>query len=115
MNTVRQQQGIYTIKTDDTIESIGLDKPKATFRKIFVYPGAPDAASTTTGLAQNANPVYLGLDCDGLKLTPDVLNATDEPREYAPPETKDGNEQMLLKDLLVRGKAGDSVYFVYWS
>ena len=114
MNTVRQQQGVHTIQADDTIESIGLNYPKATFRKIFVYPGKPDDESSTTGLTVNGNPVYLGLYADGKKITPDVLNANDEPREYEPPQLKDGVEQMLLTDILVRGKAGDSIYFVYW-
>ena len=115
MKTVRQQQGVYTIRQDDTVESIGLMKPKDTFRKIFIYPGAPDDTSTTTGLSVNGNAVYLGLDCDGKKITPDILGTADEPRLYEPPQVEGSDEQMFLKDLLIRGKAGDSVYYVYWQ
>jgi hypothetical protein len=112
MSTVRQQQGVYTIQTDDTIEVIALDKPKAQFRKLWIYPGAEDAASTTTGLTTNGNPVYIGIDADGSKLTPDILNPNDLPLLIQLPEN--ANETMLLKDIIIRGKAGDSVFFKYW-
>lgn len=110
MNIVKEQHGTYTIQVTNAIESIGLTKQKVTFRKLWIYQGTPDVV--TGLLTDNAGTVYVGKDGDGPRIVPDSIAPGDPPLLIQLPDNKD--ESMLLKDILIKGTAGDAVFFSYW-
>jgi hypothetical protein len=109
MAIVKEQHGSYTILTTGAIESIGQSKPKATFRKLWIYPGLPVGGV----LSGNAGAVTIGKDGDGVKVVTDVLNPGDLPLKIELPEST--GEVMHLSDILISGTANDGVFYSYWE
>jgi hypothetical protein len=111
MSTIRPLQHIYTIQTTGAVENIALDKPKETFRKIFIYPGAPSTANNE--LSVNGAAVKIGKMGNGSKVVTNTIQNNDVPLEISLPENS--NESMLLNDILIKGTQGDSIFCEYWS
>lgn len=110
MSATKPLQHFYTIQATGAVENIALDKPKDTFRKIFIYPGAPVTA--TNELSVNGAAVKIGKAGNGAKVVTLTLQNNDAPIEFSLPENKD--ESMLLNDILVKGTQGDSIFCEYW-
>jgi hypothetical protein len=108
MSVIKEQHGSYTIQTTGQIESIAQDKPKATFRKLWIYPGVPAGGVLTP----NQNPVTIGKDGDGPKVVTDPININDLPLKIELPEAT--GETMLLQDIIISGTKGDGVFYSYW-
>lgn len=110
MSVVRAKHGSYTLQGNNTVESIALDKPKEQFRKLWIWPGKYNSA--TKKLDANGASVFLGRDGDGPQCTPDELGTADPAYPIELPAN--ANETMLLKDVLIQGTAGDSIFYTYW-
>jgi len=110
MSTVKPRQHTYTIQATGAVENIALDKPKETFRKIFIYPGAPSTVNNE--LSVNVAAVKIGKAGNGSKVVTNTLNNADLPIEFSLPENND--ESMLLNDILIKGTLGDSIFCEYW-
>jgi len=110
---INEQQGSYVIQANNTIEFIAQDKPKATFRRLWIYPGVPQSDGT---LSTNSAAVKIGKAGDGPKVVPDLLNPTDAPIKIDLPVGEGGiQDGMKLDALIIRGTAGDGVFFSYWT
>lgn len=113
--SARQQYRTYTIQQNNMIELAAGDS-RATFRKLWVYPGAPQTSGGGAGtLSQNAAKLLIGIDGDGPRVARDTLNPTDIPILYEAPEVNGTVEPMDLRTILVYGTAGDSIFLVWWS
>jgi len=109
MSIVSQQIDSYVIKANNTIEFIALGKPKAVFRKLWIYPGVLAADGTVT---DNTGPIRIGVNGDGPKIVTDVIQSGDAPMLIEMPEAT--GEQMHIGDLLIYGTANDGVILRYW-
>lgn len=109
MSVIKEQHGSYVIQTTGAIESMAQDKPKATFRKLWIYPGLPVGGVLQTNQAA----VIVGKDGDGVKVVTDTLNTGDGPLKIELPEAT--GELMHLSDIVVRGTVGDGVFYSYWE
>lgn len=114
MSRIITKQGFYTIKAANTVERI-TDDDKLEFNKLWIYPGKP--AATNPGLLTvNAAVVYVGEQGTGDKMTPDPLEPGAAANEILPIkfELPEGRTKRL-SDILIRGGAGDGVFFKYWE
>ena len=109
MSTIRPHQHIYTIQATGAVENIANDKPKETFRKIFIYPGAP---GSNNELTVNAANLKVGKDGNGQKVVTNTIQPGDLPLEISLPENT--NESMLLNDIVIKGTQGDAIFCEYW-
>lgn len=109
MSVIKEQHGSYTIQGTGALESIAQDKPKATFRKLWIYPGVPDSSGK---LKQNAAGVMIGKDGDGPKVVTDALAVNDLPLKIELPEGS--GETMHLQDIIISGNQGDGIFYSYW-
>lgn len=109
MSTIRPEQHSYTIQATGVIENIADSKPKATFRKLFIYPGTPQSNNE---LSVNAGDVKIGKNGNGQKVVTNTLKNTDLPLEFSLPENS--NESMLLNDIVIKGTQGDAIFIEYW-
>jgi hypothetical protein len=109
MSVIKEQHGSYAIQATGAIESIALDKPKATFRKLWIYPAK---GISNGGLVANGALVTIGKDGDGVKVVTDPLNPGDLPLKIELPEAT--GETMHLSDIVISGTQGDGVFYSYW-